>query len=211
MSRGKSFRQYELLELIRQDPRASIRELGARMTPPLSSTSSVWRYLNQLEVEGLVTRREGARGIYIGERPWGGVPGEKKAKRNDKAMQVLEIVRRNPSISMAELMSETGMQCSSNIWYYLHKLHRQDVLFNIADVIKRLKRESLLKKQQAAIGPHEPVRHLKAKRLSEAERIEQVAAKASREIHETASLKVLSNGVKVVCVHRPHFVVSVGA
>lgn len=81
MSRGKSHREYELLDLIRQDPRASIRELGERMTPPLSSSSSVWRYLNELELQGLVTRREGARGIYIGERPWGGVPGEKKAKR----------------------------------------------------------------------------------------------------------------------------------
>lgn len=211
MPRSKSHREYELLDLIRQDQRASIDELGKRMNPPLKSKSSVWRYLNKLELEGLVTRREGARGIYIGERPWGGVPGEKKAKRNDKAMQVLACIQRNPSISMAELMSEMGIQWTSSIWYYLHKLSKQNVYPKVDEIIRRLKSESLLKKQMAAIGPHKPVQHLKAKRLSEAERIEQVAAKAEHEIHETASLKVLPNGVKVVCVHRPSFVVAGGA
>lgn len=80
MARTFSNRRYELLALLEKDPRMSIRELCT--ASGIKHPSTVWYHLDKLENEGLITRRAGARGIYIGEHMHGNweVVNAKKVK-----------------------------------------------------------------------------------------------------------------------------------
>ena len=65
MSRPKLYRRYELLEEIRKDPRASIRELCEAMG--IRAPSQIHGLLRELEEEGLIAREPHlARSIQIG-------------------------------------------------------------------------------------------------------------------------------------------------
>ena len=76
MSRPKLYRRYELLEEIRKDPRASIRELCEAMG--IRAPSQIHGLLRELEEEGLIMREPYlARSIQIG--------GVRRAKSEMKA------------------------------------------------------------------------------------------------------------------------------
>lgn len=137
--------------------------------------------------------------------------GKYKGHRRE---DVLNALRENERASIRELCEMTGM-VSSNVWYHLHELEREGKIINnhgkarsirIVDVVKRMKQEasqkmSIARRKVALKSQMERAQKSKS-RLSEAERIELVAAKAqddsSRAFCEDADVKVLASGVKVI-------------
>jgi len=93
MSRPKLYRRYELLEKIRKDPRASIRELCEAMG--IRAPSQIHSLLRELEEEGLIAREPRlARSIQIG--------GVRRAKSEMKARHYAQHYAQHCAISKAE-------------------------------------------------------------------------------------------------------------
>lgn len=202
MSRHRSNRRYEVLEFIKQDPRISIRELCE--ATGIRSTSGIWRYLHELELEGEITRKPGARGIFIGERPWGSpkgakIEGPKKkggAQISERHQMVLEVVQSHPQATMDELVKLTKIYNKSGLWYHLNKIAKRGDWDGIDAFLARLRAESKSSKINSMKA--RMARKTSPKHLNEMQRIEQVVMKAGCEIHEDAELRVMANGVKVI-------------
>jgi DNA-binding MarR family transcriptional regulator len=94
----KKFRRYELLEILRLDPRASIRELCDRML--VKAPSQVHGLLQELEQEGLIERNRGkARSVYIveGAAPKKTEPvGRSKEKKRKAAQERFTRIKQSP-------------------------------------------------------------------------------------------------------------------
>ena len=132
-----------------------------------------------------------------------------RAKRRQKF--ILRAVRRNPQISMVDLLATTGEINSSVIYYHLSRLEKAGEK-GIAEILHRLRIEARANKSIAA---QRAGRITKAgngrSRQSERQRIEQVVEKARNVIpfHDEAGMIRRPDGVKVVIVKKFHWV-SVG-
>lgn len=203
MSRQKSDRRYEALEHLTANPRLSMRELADLMG--LRTTSSVWNYIHDLELEGLITRKPGqARGIFIGEHKWGdGAHFAQPKHLSARAEKVLEAVKGHPLAAMEELVRMTGMR-SSVIYYHLNMICKKDAWAGAAEVLKRLKRQGEAKRGQGhGFERRQPV--VRKSRVSEAERIQRVVENARNHLVVDCDFYVRPNGVKVV-VQKAHWV-----
>lgn len=103
-----------------------------------------------------------------------------RGRVSDRRFVILDALRANPSASLAELVNVTGIRSRSNIWYHLHQMERDRIKvapgISLARIIRRLKDESYQAKVSGCV-----IRNMsrgRESRLTEAERIEQVVAKA---------------------------------
>lgn len=153
MSRPKSNRRYEALALLQEDPRMSMRELAARMS--LKAVSCAWRYVDELEKEGLISRNAGeARGIFIGERPHGSWEHAHKTRTT-----VERVVKRSPKVSMARRMDDQ-MQRVKKSKSRLDEAHRID------EIVKNAKSPETLSEDAQMVVRENGVKVVIQKKMS---------------------------------------------
>ena len=115
-----------------------------------------------------------------------------KKPLSGRRLDVLTALGENPRASIRELCEMTGIKATSNVWYHLHELEKAGVIIGnqgkarsiyVVDVVKRLKENARQEMSRARrnkmgmVSQKERAQSSKS-RLSEAERIEAVVAKA---------------------------------
>ncbi|MEP7137953.1 MAG: winged helix-turn-helix domain-containing protein [Chloroflexota bacterium] len=159
---NKNSKRYDVLAAVRQNPRASFRELCDAVG--IRSLSVISYHLTKLEEEGLISRnRYQALGIEMG--------GTVSVTTTRTREIVRKLINANPQITRDELSKQTRITAFANIQYHIDRLTAQG-LINWQPVKKIKKRENDVRWERGNTALP------KMSRLQEQARIEMVVAKA---------------------------------